>query len=105
MWQSFLVGTFKNVRGRNGQPGKAPRRNAAGCKPALEALEDRTLLSVSLPGGMLDPTFGQNGIVTNPRGEGDAMVLQGDGKVVVAGVYNGVAVEVARYNPDGSLDA
>ncbi len=63
--------------------------------------------------GSLDTSFGSNsnGIVTTAIGSGDdfahAVALQGDGKIVVAGVsYNGSNWDfaVVRYNSDGSLD-
>ena len=68
--------------------------------------------------GSLDTTFGSGGIVTTNVGPVDdqayAIALQSDGKVVAAGRM-GIQfypseqrkgnVAVARYNPDGSLDA
>lgn len=61
--------------------------------------------------GKFDESFGENGIVKTPVGSsGDvakAVVLQSDGKIVVAGYYNnGLDIDVAilRYNTDGSLD-
>jgi len=76
----------------------------------LEALEDRCLPSA----GMLDPTFGIGGTVSTSFGkstEADAMVIQPDGKIVAAGsieipqTLNVGYFDLARYNPDGSLDA
>jgi uncharacterized delta-60 repeat protein len=64
------------------------------------------------PDGSLDPTFGSGGKVTTDfaasfdRAYG--LIVQGDGKLVAAGSV-GLGVEsefaLARYNPDGSLDA
>jgi uncharacterized delta-60 repeat protein len=65
--------------------------------------------------GELDPSFGEDGIVSTNFGphavaEIDDLALQPDGKIVVAGhletgeVYN-FDFALARYNPDGSLDA
>lgn len=63
--------------------------------------------------GTLDATFGTNGVITTPVGNkvsGERIVLQPDGKFVVAGLtynqpYNGInEVAVVRYNPDGTLD-
>ena len=61
----------------------------------------------------LDPSFGSDGkVVTQVNGSeqnyANALVLQPDGKPVVAG-YNlsteaGENIALARYNPDGSLD-
>lgn len=63
-------------------------------------------------GGALDASFGTSGIVTTPVGAGSAVaravVIQVDGKIVVAGDYsNGTnsKIAVARYSgTDGSLD-
>ena len=57
----------------------------------------------------LDPSFGHGGIVTTDflRGGEDlanAVAIQRDEKIVVAGGNSG-NFAVARYNPDGSLDA
>ncbi|MEW6476677.1 MAG: hypothetical protein AB1679_30830 [Actinomycetota bacterium] len=59
--------------------------------------------------GGLDPTFGGDGWATAAFGRGssvDAMVVQPDGKIVVAGRVSGskVNVALARFLPDGSLD-
>jgi uncharacterized delta-60 repeat protein len=62
--------------------------------------------------GSLDPTFGGDGRVTTDLGSEDEawdVVVQADGKIVVAGVslvIDGLAGDfaVVRYNPDGSLD-
>jgi uncharacterized delta-60 repeat protein len=61
--------------------------------------------------GSLDATFGQGGkVVTDFAGTIDgglAAALQRDGRIVVAGasVNTGTDFALARYNPDGSLDA
>ncbi|HYV91310.1 MAG TPA: T9SS type A sorting domain-containing protein [Chitinophagales bacterium] len=61
--------------------------------------------------GTLDNGFGTDGKVTTPIGEADdyahAVVIQSDGKIVVAGTsYNAADADfgVARYNSDGTLD-
>ena len=78
----------------------------------LEPLEDRCVSSA----GVLDPTFGSGGTVTTSfaksRGtaESDVVAIQPDGKIIAAGsseIPNSLKVgyfELARYNPDGSLD-
>lgn len=61
--------------------------------------------------GVLDPTFGNDGIVlteiSSNNNYGEAVAVQADGKIVVAG-YAGAPstykMAVARYNTDGSLD-
>lgn len=63
--------------------------------------------------GTLDATFGNGGRVTTAFGNGAdkayALLLQPDGKIVVAGDSdqgaNGKDFALARYNADGSLDA
>ncbi|HEX9676996.1 MAG TPA: hypothetical protein VGA07_13560, partial [Anaerolineales bacterium] len=61
--------------------------------------------------GSLDASFGSGGIVTTAIGAGNdfgrAMVLQSDGKIVVAGISNNGSNDdfaAVRYNADGSLD-
>ncbi len=60
--------------------------------------------------GTLDTSFGSGGKVTTAIGAGDdtpyAMLLQGDGKYVLAGRSTATTVDVAlvRYNSNGSLD-
>ncbi|MBV8361646.1 MAG: hypothetical protein JO189_27480 [Deltaproteobacteria bacterium] len=63
-----------------------------------------------LNNGSLDPNFGSNGVALVPKALGAeaAIILQEDGKIVVAGenaVTNGTAVTVARLNSNGTLDA
>jgi uncharacterized delta-60 repeat protein len=60
----------------------------------------------------LDDSFGLDGMVTTDFGGGEdsavAVVVQGDGKIVVAGSSRSAGVPsqfaLARYNPDGRLD-
>ena len=80
----------------------APRR----FRPAVQALEDR---SVPAAIGSLDPTFGNAGKLTLNFGPNDvlnAMAVQSDGKVVVAGTTgNGTGdFVVARILANGALD-
>jgi uncharacterized delta-60 repeat protein len=61
------------------------------------------------PDGSLDATFGTGGkVTTNFTGSSDdvasAVAIQFDGKIIVAGDSQD-NFAVARYNPDGSLDA
>jgi len=74
-------------------------------RPAVESLEGRALLT----GGALDTTFGGTGIVTRDFGTSSppppAVAIQPwDGKAVLALNGNSAGFELARYNPDGSLD-
>jgi uncharacterized delta-60 repeat protein len=68
--------------------------------------------------GSLDQTFGNNGSIQTPFGSkpgdfatADAMAVQADGKIVVAGTANVLMnkqliseLAVARYTPNGALD-
>ncbi len=60
-----------------------------------------------MPDGTLDPTFGSGGIVTSAfDGIGSSVVVQpDDGKIVLVGTVPNGDMEVARFNPDGALDA
>jgi len=106
---------FSWLRNRSTRTGRSGQKPSRSCRPQLEVLEDRCLLS----GGVLDPTFGTGGVVdagvpassrafavaTYPQ-EGTA----NDGKIVVGGLYFGSGKSlnyqfaVVRYNLDGSLD-
>jgi uncharacterized delta-60 repeat protein len=83
--------------------------------PGLEALEDRCLLS----GGVLDPTFGQGGLVTTTTGgvgpleavatyatgttdAGDVVAV--GGATVTKGKNSYTAPAIVRYNLNGTLD-
>jgi uncharacterized delta-60 repeat protein len=60
--------------------------------------------------GSLDTSFDTDGKVTTPIGSSsdgaNSVVLQSDGKIIVAGFSNGATRDfaVVRYNADGSLD-
>lgn len=58
--------------------------------------------------GTLDTTFGKRGSVATDFGNqldfGTTMVVQPDGKIILAGTSDGLFAAV-RYNPDGTLDA
>jgi len=58
--------------------------------------------------GTLDPHFGNGGTITTDFGGDDkanALALQRDGQIVVAGVAGGRDFALARYRADGTLDA
>lgn len=58
------------------------------------------------PDGSLDTTFDSDGKVSTKIGGTDevfAVTIQGDGKIVAAGI-SGIGGVLARYNADGSLD-
>lgn len=74
----------------------------SGYRPAVELLEERTLLT-----GALDPTFGTAGLVlTNPGAASGAVAVsvQADGKTVVAATLENNGLALIRYEPDGQLD-
>ncbi len=57
--------------------------------------------------GGLDMTFSEDGIQTTKLSEVNAIAIQSDGKIVVAGsIYTngGAQFSIARYNNDGTLD-
>ena len=57
--------------------------------------------------GSLDTTFDSDGKVTTIGGVANSVVIQADGKIVVAGVFNSILNDdfaILRYNSDGSLD-
>jgi uncharacterized delta-60 repeat protein len=62
-----------------------------------------------LPNGSLDPSFDRDGLVVTPISTGVVfdLAVQADGKLIAAGWSNpgGFDIAMARYNPDGSLDA
>jgi len=64
--------------------------------------------SLMAQAGTLDPTFGKGGIVFTTNTVANAGVLQGDGKIVVAGSIatnqNQQQPGLLRYNTDGTLD-
>jgi uncharacterized delta-60 repeat protein len=58
--------------------------------------------------GDLDPTFGTGGIVQTAIGSSamaDAIVLQPDGRILLAGWSYPEGLALARYAPDGTLDS
>ena len=58
--------------------------------------------------GRLDPTFGTGGVVTAPGGNGDAIIVQPDGRIVAVGDRtdgSDTNFLVRRYLPDGTRDA
>lgn len=60
------------------------------------------------PGGSLDATFGNGGIVVNDFGQGlesyaISLMIQPDGRIIIAG-ESSYEFLVARYNPNGTLD-
>jgi uncharacterized delta-60 repeat protein len=104
--------------GQSREQQRAPRR--PGIAAALVATIAVVVMVVAAPAARaavgLDSSFGSGGTVLTPFGtpigNGDAranaVVLQGDGKLVAAGYGKDGRNDkfaLARYNPDGSLDA
>jgi len=86
-------------------------RNTCLCLMSLALLLTGTSHLAQAAPGDLDPTFGSGGIVTTAIGTshdyGQAVALQKDGKIVVAGFGisgTGTDFEVARYLASGALD-
>jgi uncharacterized delta-60 repeat protein len=99
--------------------GRDDRANAIALQPdgkiivAGSSYNSRDLdfaLARYLPDGTLDPDFGQQGTVLTDAGSGrsgviEALVLQADGKILVAGyVAPDHDIALARYLPNGMLD-
>jgi uncharacterized delta-60 repeat protein len=87
---------------------RTPTRKLNSTKLNVEILENRTVPSA----GALDAAFGAHGLVLSDFGQetrANAMALQSDGKIVVAGLTvfpnsDGSNYALARYNRDGTLD-
>jgi uncharacterized delta-60 repeat protein len=78
-------------------------------RPHIDALEDRCVPSTA---GSLDPTFGAGAgyVTTGPVGHywSQATLIQPNGDIIVGAAKNNSstnALTLARYNPDGTLDA
>ena len=67
--------------------------------------------NIAVIGGALDTSFGTGGKVTTTTGNSagaSSVVMQPDGKILAAGYgYNGAGYDfaIARFNPNGTLDA
>ena len=69
--------------------------------PVLSSYFDKSINEA----GLLDHTFGTQGIVTRPVGRGITTAVQPNGTIIVAGWdTNNHNMLVAAYNPDGSSD-
>jgi uncharacterized delta-60 repeat protein len=89
---------------------------AGGAFPLFTFLGDFRVVRYN-PNGSLDTSFGDGGIVTTRFPEGSyasAVALQPDGKIIAAGTFfvdfnpgesSNTDFALARYNPDGTLDA
>jgi uncharacterized delta-60 repeat protein len=79
---------------------------------SIEPLESRRLLAAANILGSLDPSFDNDGLTFAPfngLASADSIVVQSDGKVLVAGsesadVHAVDEFAIARFNPDGSID-
>jgi len=88
----------------------APDGSAVVAGRAIQGGAERVLVARLTPEGGLDPAFGGTGMVLarfgadpRPPQSAEAVVLQPDGKALVAGVA-GENWFVARYSPTGALD-
>ena len=76
---------------------------------AAGQVDDSTFaLARYLSGGNLDPTFGADGLVTTPLGDGgavaDALAILPNARIVAAGRDAAGRFALARYRPNGALD-
>lgn len=55
------------------------------------------------PNGNPDSSFGNNGVVIGGEGIAEAVALQSDGRIVLAGSYD-FKMALWRFHPDGSVD-
>jgi len=70
---------------------------------ASTSTSDDLLLAKVDANGQLDPSFGDDGrVVVSAFGQPDSVLVQPDGKILVAGYASGPVV--ARFNSDGTLD-
>jgi uncharacterized delta-60 repeat protein len=102
---SYAAAAAQQADGKIVMVGEAGLSNTAAFGAAL--------LARYSPGGILDPSFGNGGIVTPFAGysaSSAAVAIQGDGRIIVAGAVGPTpasptnSLALARYNPDGSLD-
>ncbi len=88
-------------------PSRVALRIAVLCCAGLLTLTF-ALMNVEAIAGGLDPSFGGTGKVlthiSNSYDHGNAVALQSDGKIIVAGMANNSDFAVVRYNTNGSLD-
>ena len=90
--------------------------NGSGAVAGADVTNVAVTCTTPAPVGALDPTFGIGGKVATPlnAGEAEAVAVQPDGKIVVAGWSavsatpggaSGIDFTVLRYNADGTPDA
>jgi uncharacterized delta-60 repeat protein len=109
----MLITTLRSWLRNSASPRRARRITVrrASSRLHLERFEERTVPTA----GVLDASFGTGGIVTtnftrdqfSGVDNAKAVVVQGDGKILVAGTSDVNFTQdfaLARYNPDGSLD-
>ncbi|HEX4150048.1 MAG TPA: delta-60 repeat domain-containing protein, partial [Pirellulales bacterium] len=86
--------------------GKLAPRGPAAQRLSFESLDRRIMLTA----GSLDPTFGSGGIVEASGLAINAIAVQSDGKVIVAGSASDdgrgdMEFTIGRYNVDGTVDS
>ncbi len=100
----------ENIQTVNGNPSSIQHYYANSGNYSISATatdEDGTYATGGGAAGALDPSFGTSGeFTTNIAGGGDqAMALQADGKIIVAGQDGDGNSNLIRYLSDGSIDA
>ena len=90
-----------------------PRWTQRGNQSALSVAKSVTIITttpvVSTSAGVLDSTFGTNGLATGTTGSVAAMAEQSDGKIVIAGTYAAgntlnEGIQLERFNSNGTVD-
>lgn len=76
---------------------------AAGWAREASTGTERFIVMKMLLDGTMDASFDGDGIKVGPAGRANALAIQGDGKVIVAGT-NGTDFVVYRYHIDGAVD-
>jgi uncharacterized delta-60 repeat protein len=105
---SKLMNRVSQLCGRRSGQGGAVSASRRRSRPGIESLEGRQLLTA----GYFDPSFGVSGKALVAFGSGglggtqaEAVAVQSDGKLVVAGEIKGNGdIGVTRLNPNGTLD-
>ncbi|HRI02645.1 MAG TPA: delta-60 repeat domain-containing protein [Pyrinomonadaceae bacterium] len=108
LWQKDAFGTY--LVGTLSCGSTSPcsnRRSSYGRFSSFYPRIQSYLGSPTCRAGGLDNTFGANGTVITPIGNGDdgiaSIVIQSDGRIIAAG-YSGDDFALVRYKPNGSLD-
>lgn len=104
--------TVSRLFGRSRRDSRGAHRTKRAVRIAVDGLESRELLTA----GYFDTTFNQTGKAVigfssnnlRPAAKGEAVAIQSDGKIVIAGEISSNAysgdIGVVRLNPNGTID-